>query len=173
MRYWSIKGFHRVLCTSTHLRQQSIPMKGHACFVCLLRHWYIVDIQHLPTYAKHTRPAEICSGRDVHAFELYRVLAHCKCRVSVSSTSRANAAKADQCVLQLSLNVGLHSRHNITLEALPDSSSMGSASLPMQKLELLWRVGVAHHGGTQDKRDRGQVDVYSSGRQGVRVRPQG
>ena len=82
-------------------------------------------------------------------------------------------AKAYQRVLQLSLNVGLHSRHDITLEALPDSSTMRSASLAMQKLETLWRVGVAHHGGTQDKRDRGQVDVYSSGRQGVRVRPQG
>ncbi|KAA6425285.1 MAG: hypothetical protein FRX49_04779 [Trebouxia sp. A1-2] len=74
---------------------------------------------------------------------------------------------------QLSLNVGLHSRHNITLEALPNSSALGSARLPMQKLKFLWRVGVAHHGGTQDQRDRGQVNVYSSGGQGVRVRPQG
>ena len=105
----------------------------------------------------------------MHAFESYRVLAQRKCRVSASSTSKANAAKAHQCVLQLSLNVGLHSRHNITLEALPNSSAMGSASLPVEKLKLLWRVGVAHHGGTQDKRNRGQVNVYSSGRQGVRV----
>lgn len=87
------------------------------------------------------------------------------------ATRKHTAVGAHLGVLKLSLDVRLHSSHDITLKALsrtPHSSGMGSPGVAIQQLELQGGVGVTHDGGAQHKGDWGEVNVHPPGGQGVR-----